>query len=91
MEVSFKQTKLEPKRQSPVESKSPNHYYRDLIPQYTSGFIMVVNASRNVITHSYAQVLDSRQTRPYFQGALISAENWVAAPDYQKTYRPSYN
>jgi len=38
---------------------------------------MVVNASRNVFTHSYAQVLNTRQTRPYFQGALISTENWV--------------
>jgi len=44
-----------------------------------SDFIMVVNASRNVLMHSYAQVLNTRQTRPYFLGALVSAYNRVSS------------
>jgi len=29
-----------------------------------------IYASRNLITHSYAQVSNARQTRPYFSGRL---------------------
>jgi len=31
-------------------------------------FIMVIYARRNLITYSYAQVLNAKQTRPYFWG-----------------------
>ena len=41
--------------------------------------------SRNAITHSYPQVLNTRQTRAYFSGHLLAPKIGSAAPDYKNT------
>ena len=83
MEVLFEQPKLEPKHQSSVGSKSVKLPIITAVIRFlgTSDFNMVVNAGCIVIMHPYAQVLNTRQTRPYFfldaYWKKIQAENYT--------------
>ena len=83
MEVLFEQPKLD---QSPVESNSVNHQIITAVIRFlsTSDFIIIVNVSRSIVTHSYAQALNTRQTRQilFFRVLLLAPKIGSAVPDY---------